>query len=226
MKFVRRETPATRDRDVQRRRRQPAGGRCVWRRGPASHAAAWRRADAPRLAAHRRASGTGGRRRLYARSARPRRQRMGRRRPLRLHGLCRGRGGGRRNIDCTQRQASDCDRRVARRHRIAAGRRRGRQGWHRSGLRLDRAGRHYAAREPRGCREDPGLHAGTRGRRVHNDCRSSRRGRGVSAAPSAPALARGAEEEFAAASRWPLALALGSGAAQGRAILRDRSPYS
>ena len=58
------------------------------------------------------------------------------------------------------------------------------------------------------------------------DCRSSRRGRGVSAAPAAPALARGVEEEFAAAPRWPLALALGSGAAQGRALLRDRSPHS
>ena len=61
----------------------------------------------------------------------------------------------------------------------------------------------------RGRRQDPGLHARARARGLRLDRRGRRRGRRLSAAPAAAALARGPEEEPAAASRRPLALALG-----------------
>ena len=71
------------------------------------------------------------------------------------------------------------------------------------------AGRHHAAGRYRGRVENPGLHARAASRGLRLDCRGRRCGRGLSAAPAAAALPRGAEEEPAAASRRPLALALG-----------------
>ena len=110
----------------------------------------------------------------------------------------------------TQRAASaDRDRRVARRHRLAArGRKAERAG--RGRVRRARARRHHAARR-----------TATGSTRCRASCASARQegfadrqgggrcGRGLSAASAAPALPRRPEEEPAPASRRAMALALG-----------------
>ena len=78
------------------------------------------------------------------------------------------------------------------------------------------AGRHHAAGRCRGRLQNPGLHARAAPRGLRLDRGGRRRGRGLSAAPAAAALPRGAEEEPAAASRRPLALALGPALPRGQ----------
>ena len=90
------------------------------------------------------------------------------------------------------------------------------------------AGRHHAAGRSRGRLQDPGLHAGQAPRGLRLDRGGGRRRRGLSAASAAAALPRGPEEEPAAASGRPLALALGPALHRGqpphrRGLRRDRA---
>ncbi len=195
---------------LHRRRRQPARRRRVRRaagrpvlllHGGGQTRHAWRR-TADEIA---RAGMIG----LCDRPARPRRLRLGRRRRLCVLRFCRRRARARAPSSRAPRRAAGRDRRLARRHRVAAG----------AG---DGAGGEPVRCSPRSCWSTS---------RRGSTCRASPRSR-ASCAPmrsegfatveeAADAVAaylphrprprstRGPEEESAAASRRPLALALG-----------------
>ncbi len=197
-------------RDVQGRVRQHAGRRRLRRGGAAGAAAARRRPDPPRLEEDRRSDRAAGPRRLRGRPARPRRFRMGRGRRLCVLRFRRRRARAGRYAGRAQRRAAG--RWSA--PRSAASRR----CWRRAG----RIGRRTMAVfsalvlvdiTPRvdldGVAKVQGFMRAHAKRGLRLDRRGRRRGRRLSAAPAAAALPRGAEEEPAAASRRPLALALG-----------------
>ena len=104
-------------------------------------------------------------------------------------GFRRRRAGAGRHAGRAQRRAAGRGRRFARRHRLDAGRRRAATAGERPGVLGAGAGRHHAAGRSRRRRQGAGLHARARQGGLRHDRGGRRRGRRLSAAPAAAALA-------------------------------------